>query len=135
MPEISQLIPQRDPIVEVDELVSASESEAVTRLTVREDNFFAQSGVLHEPGLIEHMAQSAAAFAGNTTFLRNEAPHLGFIGEVKRCHISLLPEVGAVLTTTVTLISEIAGVSLVKIATVCDGNPVAECQMKIFLKE
>lgn len=135
MPEIPQLIPQRDPIVEVDELVAATETDAVTRLTVREDNFFAQSGVLHEPGLIEHMAQSAAAFAGNATFLRHEPPHLGFIGEVKKCHIAFLPAVGGVLTTTVSLISEIAGVSLVKISSECDGKAVAECQMKIFLKE
>lgn len=135
MPDIKQLIPQRDPIVEVDELLEASETEAVTRLTVREDNYFVHSGVLQEPGLIEHMAQSAAAFAGNATFLRNEPPHLGFIGEIKRCRIMQLPIVGSVMTTTVSLVSEIAGVSLVKIAIACDSNPVAECQMKIFLKE
>lgn len=135
MPEIKELIPQRDPILEVDSLLSATETEATTSLTVREDNYFAESGVLHEPGLIEHMAQSAAAFAGYATFLRNEPPHLGFIGEVKKCHISTLPAVGEQLTTTVTLVSEIAGITLVKISTTSADTPVADCQMKIFLKE
>ena len=135
MPDIKELIPQRDPIVEVDEILAATETEAITQLTVRQDNYFTESGVLQEPGLIEHMAQSAAAFAGYATFLRNEPPHLGFIGEVKRCHISLLPSVGAVLKTTVSLVSEIAGITLVRISTISNDTPVADCQMKIFLKE
>lgn len=134
MPEITQLIPQRAPILEVDRLVSCSENQADTELVVRQDNFFTQHNKLQEPGLIEHMAQSAAAFAGCATFLRGEKPHLGYIGEVKKCHIAALPTVGQILRTTVTLISEIGDVSLVTIKTMLDDKQIAECQMKIALQ-
>ena len=58
---IEALIPQRDPILMVDELLEASDDAATTSLTVRDDNFFLdEEGKLAETGLIEHIAQSAS---------------------------------------------------------------------------
>ena len=136
--QLYKLIPQRPPIVMVDTLWYALDKEAETGLTVCQDNLFVSGGCLREPGLIEHIAQSAAAFAGYGTFVAGLEPRLGFIGEIKKCRINLLPEVGAVLRTHLSILGEAAGVTLLSAQTTIDGQAdaavVAECQMKIFLK-
>jgi len=132
---IYQLIPQRPPIVMVDVVWSATDEGAETGLTIREDNIFVQKGLFREPGLIEHIAQSAAAFAGYGTFVRGEQPKLGFIGEIKECIFHQLPRVGCELHTTIRMIAVVKGISLISAETTCEGQPVANCQMKIFIKE
>ena len=119
----------------VDVVWSATEQGAETGLTIHEDNIFVRDGLFREPGLIEHIAQSAAAFAGYGTFIRGEEPKLGFIGEIKESNIYFLPQVGCELHTTLNLIAVVKGISLISAKTTCDGQPVADCQMKIFIKE
>lgn len=135
MPEITDLIPQRAPILEVDRLVSCSAEDAETELTVRRDNFFYDNGRLTEPGLIEHVAQSAAAYAGYEVHMKGEKPHLGYIGEIKKCIISRLPLENEVLSTTIHLVSQVGPISLVRGVTTSNGSQILECQMKIFLKD
>ena len=132
---IYQLIPQRPPIVMVDVVWSADEEGAETGLTVKEDNIFVRDGRFREPGLIEHIAQSAAAFAGYGTFARGEAPKLGYIGEIKDCHLFRLPKVGDELRTSLKLVAEVKGISLINAQTSVNGEPVSDCQMKIFIKD
>ncbi len=132
--ELFRLIPQRNPIVEVDTLYDVSAKEAHTGLTVDENNYFYENGRLCEAGLIEHIAQSAAAFAGYSAYLRGEEPHLGFIGEIKKCKIYELPKLGADLHTWIEFVSDVNGVSLMKSFTVVDIRKIAECQIKIFLR-
>ena len=133
--DIYQLIPQRPPIVMVDVVWSADETGAETGLTVKEDNIFVRNGRFREPGLIEHIAQSAAAFAGYGTFARGEEPRLGYIGEIKDCLLNLLPKVGDELKTTIRLMTEVGGIRLICAETKVKDDLVASCQMKIFLKE
>lgn len=132
---IFQLIPQRPPIVMVDVVWSATDTEAETGLTIQEDNIFVRDGRFREPGLIEHIAQSAAAFAGYGTFVRGEEPKLGYIGEIKDCNLYALPKVGDELRTTIQLVAEVGGIRLIGAQTSLNGEKVADCQMKIFLKE
>ena len=133
--EIFQLIPQRPPIVMVDVVWSATETDAVTGLTVASDNIFVENGMLREPGVIEHIAQSAAAFAGYGTFVRGENPKLGYIGEIKDFRLLSSPEVGSQLRTEILLVAEAVGVSLISAQTTVDDLLIAKCQMKIFIKE
>jgi len=62
--QIWTLIPQRPPFVMVDRLTDVGEYWASTSLEVKEDNLFLDHGVLRETGIIEHLAQSAAAMEG-----------------------------------------------------------------------
>ena len=133
--EIYQLIPQRPPIVMVDVVWSADETSAETGLTVQEDNIFVRNGRFRESGLVEHIAQSAAAFAGYGTFVRGEEPRLGYIGEIKDCNLLVLPRVGDELRTTIRLVAEAGGIRLIAAETCVNGEKIADCQMKIFLKE
>ena len=58
---ILNLIPQRPPIVMVDSFFGFEENRSYSGLTVTTDNLFCEAGRLQEPGIIEHIAQSAAA--------------------------------------------------------------------------
>ena len=54
-------IPQKPPMVMVDKLIFAEEKKVVTSFLIRRDNIFCSDGVFTEAGLIENMAQTAAA--------------------------------------------------------------------------
>lgn len=129
------LIPQRPPIVMVDVVWSADEQSADTGLTIQKDNIFVKDGLFREPGLIEHIAQSAAAFAGYGTFVRGEEPKLGFIGEIKDCVFNLMPPVGSELRTHIQLVTVIGGIRLINAEVRLKDELVATCVMKFFLKD
>lgn len=134
--DIKKLIPQRSPIMMVDELLCVNGEEATCQLTVRPDNFFIdEDGLMAEPGLIEHIAQSASAFAG---FKAIEAgatePPVGYIGEVKNFHLYARPKLGDILTTTITMGPEVEGITIIRGETKIGDDTVADTQMKIFVK-
>ncbi len=133
--ELYKLFPQRKPIVMVDTFFCADAEGAETGLTIAADNIFCKGERLREPGLIEHIAQSAAAFAGYAPYTKGEAPKLGFIGEIKKFKINRLPVVGEALHTRLRVLGEAAGVTLIAAETDVEGDVVASCQMKIFIKE
>ena len=130
-----KLIPQRNPIVMVDTFFCADEESAETGLHVQLGNVFCEGGFLREPGMIEHVAQSAAAFAGYAPYTQGETPKLGFIGEVKKFKINRLPKVGEFLHTRLRVLGEAAGVTLIAAETKSDEEILATCHMKIFIKE
>ena len=131
--DIKKLIPQRDPIMMVDALVSVDGDVCETELAVRDNNFFIEEDqVLSEPGLIEHIAQSASAFAGYRCVLKGEPAPVGYIGEVKKFHCYRRPAIGDVLKTTVTMGAEVNGITIITGVTNVDGEVVADTQMKIF---
>lgn len=131
--EIFRLIPQRPPMTMVDTLFSADENGGETGLTVLEDNVFCIDGHLLEPGIIEHSAQSAAAFAGYRYFLSGEEPHIGLIGEIKAFRISRRPAAGENLRTRVTVTGEAMEMSLVHTETFSGGEMLANGDIKIFI--
>jgi predicted hotdog family 3-hydroxylacyl-ACP dehydratase len=120
----------------VDELLCVNGDEAQCRLTVREDNFFLEAdGLIAEVGIIEHIAQSASAFAGYRAIEAGATePPVGSIGEVKNFHLSQRPAVGDVLITTITMGPTVDGVTI--ISGECkreDGEAVADTRMKIYV--
>ena len=133
--DLFALIPQRPPIVMVDLLQNVTESEAETGLLIKEDNIFVQNGQMQEPGLIEHIAQSAAAFAGFRGYASGKEPRLGYIGELKRLFLYARPNAGARLSTHLRVLGEAAGITLLAAETKVGDDVVAAGQMKIFLKE
>lgn len=133
--DIYKLIPQRPPIVMIDGFDGISPTEAHTTLTVKPDNIFCQDGKLQEPGIIEHIAQSAAALSGYADFLQNEPPKIGYIGEIKKCNIDDLPNVGRQLSTHLQIVAEAMGIKLLQAEVTVAGKQVADCAMKIFLRQ
>ncbi len=134
--DVLKYIPQRKPIVMVSELVQHSELLSTSRFQVSPDNMFCQNGCFTEPGLIENIAQTAALRSGYEASINStgdeDAP-VGFIGAVSRLKIDALPADNSLLETTVEVLNQIFGVTLVKGTTMVNGKQVAECEMKIVL--
>jgi len=129
---IKKLIPQREPMIMIDAFYNATDSEADTGLTIADDLLFCNNCFFEEPGLVEHIAQSASALAGYKALLANNQPPVGFIGEVKKCSICFLPRTGDVLYTHIRIISEVLGVSLLSAETKVNDETAVQCQMKIY---
>lgn len=128
---IKKLLPQRNPILMVDTLYSADDVEGVAGLTVQDDNFFCEDGIFTEPGLIEHIAQSASAFVGYKALQNGADTPVGYIGEVKKFRLMKLPEAGSRLVTRIHIMSEVMNITLFSAETTADGQVVATCQMKL----
>lgn len=136
-PDILSLIPQRPPMVMVDEFGGiAPDGRSWTALTVREDNVFYAGGSLAAPGIVEHIAQSAAARAGFLHMRENRPVPEGFIASVEKMKFSLnLPKDGDRLETSVEVLADIFNMSLVHAVCRNGSETVAEGNMKIYLNE
>lgn len=130
-----KLIPQRDPIVMVSALASYSENTVVSELEITNQTLFVTEGELKEPGLIEHMAQTVALYTGYHFYINNLQAPEGYIGAIKGVEIKKLPKVGETLTTEITILQEIMGVTLVKGVTKLNGEVIVTAQMKTVLKK
>ena len=134
--EILEYIPQRPPVVMVDTFYGIDERGcARSGLTVTADNLFVADGVLDECGIVEHIAQSAALRAGYMNRTMGRRVQLGYIGAVNDLKVHFLPPVRSRLVTQNMVEQTVMNVTLLSARTECDGKPVAECRMKIYLEE
>lgn len=78
-PSIVQLIPHREPMILLDELLDWSPGWSRCGLTVREDARFVDAGRLETPLLIEHMAQAVAVCLGYEAFRGGRGVRVGLI--------------------------------------------------------
>jgi 3-hydroxyacyl-[acyl-carrier-protein] dehydratase len=132
--DITLYIPQRPPMVMVDELVRAEADLAVTRFTILRDNLFLVSNRLGEPGLVENIAQTIAAMVGYNCFLKNIPVPIGYIAAVKDLKIASLPVEGSVIETTVMITNQVMDVTVVKGKVEQAGNVICSCEMKVVAK-
>ncbi|OFX72197.1 MAG: hypothetical protein A2X12_10350 [Bacteroidetes bacterium GWE2_29_8] len=132
---ITGVIPQRSPIVMVDELTYCDEYSATTKFCIESDNIFCENNFFQEVGIIENIAQTAAAMSGHKLLLNNQPIKLGFIGAIKNLHVYRLPIVFSTIETTVTIENKVMNVQFIKGIVRVGDNIIAECEMKIFLEE
>lgn len=132
---MERLIPQRDPIRMVDRLVEVDGGTATVALSVRPDNYFMEDdGAMAEPGLIEHIAQSALALAGYRALASGApAPPVGYIGEVRKFRCYRRPHVGEELRTSVVWGDTVGDIALVSGESRVGDERVAEVGMKISI--
>lgn len=130
---VQSLIPQKAPFVMVDALYVFEENTLTAGLTVSEDNIFTTGGQFTEPGIVEHMAQSVALYTGYQYHLKNEQAPTGYIGSIKEVSITRLPEIGEKLITSVSVLQEFMGITLVDIVTSVNDEQIAKSQMKTVL--
>ena len=130
---VKNLIPQRDPFVMVDKLIYFSENKVVSGFSISDDNIFSFQSLFTASGLIENMAQTVALFTGYQYFLKNEPAPTGYIGAIKKVEIVEFPNVGDELITSVNILYEIMGVTLVDSQVECNGKIIASSEMKTVL--
>lgn len=132
---ITDLLPQRHPILMIDSLISQNELVTVTNFEVLDSNMFVRDNELQEGGIIENIAQSAAARAGYYYKIHNQTPPMGFIGAVTKVIIARYPKVGETLRTVIEMKSEVFNITLVKGITFVGEEQIAECEMKIVIDD
>lgn len=130
---VEDLLPQKFPFVMVDKMYSFTETSLISGLDIQKDNIFIDNNTFLEAGLIEHMAQSVALHTGYQFFLKNENAPTGYIGSIKEIEIKKLPQVSNNIQSTVTILQEFAGITLVNIVTTLNDEEIAKGQMKTVL--
>jgi len=132
----SEILPQREPFVFVDALVSYDERETVTSFTVPERHLLVEDGVLTASGLLENMAQSSAARIGYLCrFILHVPVRIGYIGAVRRFRVYRLPAVGETLLTTIQLREDVFGISLTDAVVRVGDEIIADASLKTALGE
>jgi 3-hydroxyacyl-[acyl-carrier-protein] dehydratase len=127
------LIPQKPPFVLVDDLIYADEKTSCGRFAIPENNMFVKNGVFSTAGMVESMAQTAAAGTGYLYSVQNKAVPVGYIGAVQKLEVRDWPPAGKPITMEITLLTNILQVSLVSGMVKYDGKIMATCELKIFI--
>jgi len=131
--KVAQLLPQKFPFVMVDKMLGYDETSVISGLKIKSDNIFFNGENFLESGLIEHMAQTVALHTGYQFYLKKEEAPTGYIGSIKDIKIGSLPKINDEIKTTVTILQEFAGITLVAITTTLNETEIASGQMKTVL--
>ena len=129
------LIPQKMPFVMVDTLAGYTEKSVVSHFTVQADNILVAENRLTAPGLIENMAQTIALHTGYKYYLLKKSAPTGYIGAIKKAEIFEMPQVSETLVTTIEIVHDIMGVTLVRAKVERNGVLLASSEMKTALAQ
>jgi len=132
---ITDLLPQRPPFVMVDRVISCDETDAVTELTIREDNIFLDDNVFSPAGIIENMAQACAARMGCICMMNDGPVKIGYIGDIRNCFIHRQPRSQETLSTRVHVLEEVLNLTLAEVITTIGDEVIATARMKIALTD
>ena len=131
--DVRDLIPQKTPFVMIDKMYYFSGDKIVSGFTISEENIFSFNSLFTASGLIENMAQTVALHTGYQYFLKNKPAPTGYIGAIKKVEIMEFPKVNDSLKTTVFIVHEIMGFTIVKSQVACNGKVIATSEMKTVL--
>lgn len=130
---ILELIPQAPPFVMVGQLTYQDEIISRSTFTIEPDNCLADNNFFTEGGLLENIAQTAAARVGYLAKQQNQPVPGGYIGAVKDFEIFFLPAVGNNIVTEIKIENQIFNVSVISGRVWCNHELAARCEMKVFL--
>jgi len=133
--DILSLIPQRPPFVMVDKLLSSDENSTQTTFRVNEENVLVVNGEFSEAGLMENIAQTAAARAGYMAIMVNNPVVVGYIGAIKNLEIFDLPEINDELVTEVKVKDQVFDMIVITGTVRCNDKLIAQCEMNIFVSK
>lgn len=132
--DILNYIPQRSPMVMIDDLMEASDESAVTQFVISPENIFVDNGFFSEPGLVENIAQTAAAQVGYQCQKKNVPVPVGYIAAVKDLKIISLPSVGSEISTSIRIVNHVMDVTLARGEVKIGDEVCCSCEMRIFVK-
>jgi predicted hotdog family 3-hydroxylacyl-ACP dehydratase len=129
---IFDLIPQRPPVVMIDKLTHSGEKSAKGCLYIKKSNLFCHEGHFQEAGLIEFMAQTAAAFKGFLQMSEKKAVVPGFIAVIKNLIIHSLPAIDTEIQSEISVENELLGYTIIAGKIYQSNSIIAECEMRIL---
>jgi len=130
--DITALLPQGPPFVMVDKLLYSDGHLTCTSFRITPGNPLVENGRLSAAGLMENIAQTAAAGAGYAARAVNEGVRSGYIISVKDLDIRALPEIEAELMTEITITARVADIIVISGKTTCRGEVIATGELKIL---
>lgn len=133
--EAAILIPQKPPFVMVDHILHSDDITTQTSFCIQEDNIFVEDGCFVEAGLLENIAQTAAARLGYESSRQGTGVPLGFIGAVKNFEVMKLPAVQSEIHTEVMIVTQVFDVTLVRGTVSLNQEVIAVCEMKIVIQK
>lgn len=132
-PDVHELLPQRDPFVMVDRLVSFTPERVTTEFDIREDNIFVEDGHFSVPGINENIAQTCAVRMGYISYSQKGSIKIGYIGAITNFHVERTPVVGETISTRFELKEEVFNVTLAHVTVMCGETLIAQTDLKIAL--
>lgn len=132
---IADLIPQRPPFVLIDRLTRHGEDFAESEFLVSGDHIMIIDGALTAEGLVENIAQTAAAHLGFINYSASYPPAIGYIGAVSNLITHALPPVGSEIKTIIKIERRVLNASIIQGSSYLGSSLLAECQLKIFLDD
>ena len=131
---LKQLLPQREPMLLVDSLISFSENSLISMFAITEENIFVKNNHFQETGLLENMAQTVALHTGYKGKLSSEKPRVGYIGAIKKATFERLPSVGETIKTEVIITYNAMDMTMVDVAVFLKEEKIASATMTTILK-
>ena len=119
----------------VDKLLYSDDNSAKTSFRINNENVLVMDGEFTEAGLMENIAQTAAARAGQLAIMENKPIDVGYIGTVKNFEIFDLPKVSDELITEVHINNHVFDVAIITGVVKRDDIVVAQCEMNIFINK
>ncbi len=130
--DIHELLPQREPFVMVGRLTHYDDVDTVTATKISDENIFVEGGVFTPSGVIENIAQTCATRIGYINkYILKKGIQIGFIGAVRNLRIHRLPKAREEITTTISVIEEVFGMTLVSASVKMGDEIIADGEMKI----
>jgi predicted hotdog family 3-hydroxylacyl-ACP dehydratase len=130
---IHKYIPQRSPMIMVDELLECNTEHYLSQFSPSSENIFITDDFFNESGLVENMAQTAALGVGYFSVTNNESVPLGFIGGIKNLKIYKLPKTEETITTKITVLHKVLNATIAKAEVYIQEEKIAEGEYKIFI--
>jgi len=127
---ITELIPQRAPFIFVDRIFDIEEEALNSSWLVSADSPLVKDNCLQESGIMEHIAQSMAAYIG---YCNRDEIKIGVIGAIKHFITYRKPHVGDTLHTHITILGRVFTTILFRAKVQCGNVLLAEGEMKVVV--
>ena len=132
IPDIAMLLPQGPPFILVDKLLFSDGTTSRTSFRVTAERPLVDNGRFSEGGLLENIAQTAAAGSGYHALRTGGAVAAGFIISVSNFIITALPGIGDELLTETRVQMRIPDIIVISGEVTCKERVIATCEMKIL---
>jgi predicted hotdog family 3-hydroxylacyl-ACP dehydratase len=132
IPDIAELLPQGPPFILVDKLLFSDETTSRTSFRITAESPLVDNGRFGEGGLLENIAQTAAAGSGYHALRTGGAVAAGFIISVSNFIITALPGIGDELLTETRVQLRIPDIIVISGEVTCKERVIATCEMKIL---
>lgn len=136
MTDIIDHIPQKKPILLVDGFLGISDDGiSRTRLTIEASNIFLDGRKFSACGMIEHMAQSAAARKSWMNRLEGKPDKEGYIGSISGFEMISDVFLNDAVETELEILQELGNMSMVEARSFVNGVLVAKGRLGIVIAE